>query len=309
VVLGDEGKAAVALVVLERKECKALHVEGSDGHIWVLGNGPVPGMIHVDSTGDGTSCITDEEVINVNSNTNDDAIVAYEAEDPHPDSGVVEAGIIGIYGLLAATVSDSQASDEAPRVWAGPSPGSSPVGRKLVTRSPVHEDYAQGVGDAMYDANLAWATPSPDVTVSGAACSGTGPPTPDAPGTWYFDCPQVSYNGNVALRNATKVVISGQLVISPNKYFALPKATEVYVNAPTSADVPGLVVKGQFRMHTGDGDGSTPCSGVSAPSTRARLVIGNGGLPPAGPGGPLSILSEGSAPLFRACNTSVIMMG
>lgn len=302
VEIGDEGDVAVALVVLERVACLALHVEGSNAKIHVEGRGSSPGLIHVDSNGtDSTSCTSDQEIINVNGNTNEHAVVAYAAETVS-SAGVVEPGQIGIYGLLTGSVTAEQASDEIPRVYAAPyPPGSSPVGRDLITRKPVHDDYADGVRAAMSEANGLWAAPGTATVVGGDDCTGSAPPSPDASGTWYFDCDYVAYNDDVTLANATKVVVRGQLEVKSGRYLALPNAADVLVNEPNSTSTPGIVLKGQLRIHTLDTDGSTACSATSTATQRARLIIGSGSLMSEGP--------KTSPPLFRACDTTVIMMG
>lgn len=299
VEIGDQGDVAVALVVLERVACRALHVEGSNAKIHVEGRGSSPGLIHVDSDGsDSSSCTSDNEIINVNSNTNEHAVVAFQAVTAS-SYGTVEPGQLGIYGLLTGSVTPEQASDEIPRVYAGPyPPGASPVGRELLTREPVHDDYADGVRAAIAAANADWAAPGATTIVSGGDCTGTGPPAPDAAGTWYFDCDYVGYNNDVNLLNATKVVIRGQLEVKSGRYLALPNAIDVLVNEPASASAPGIVLKGQLRMHTRDANGGTACATTSTPMNRARLIIGDG-----------SLMSEGSDPLFRACDTTVVMMG
>jgi hypothetical protein len=298
VVIGEEGKVAVALVVLEREDCQALQVDGSNAKIHVLGNGESPGMIQVDS--DGTDCSSSETVINVNSMTNLGAIIAKEAESADPASGAKRAGAIGVYGLHAGTINAAKASVDTNRVYAEPKPpGHGPESRDLVSRKPVHDDYATGVTNAMTAANSAWASPAATKTVSGTDCTGSAPPGPlNTAGTWYFDCDLVEYNNDVSLTQATSVVIRGRLSIKSGRYFALPRATSVYVNRPSSGSTPGINVQGQFRMHTMDSDGSTACSAVPTPAVRARLVIGSG-----------SIDSSGSTPLFRVCDTTVIMMG
>jgi hypothetical protein len=299
VELGNDGDVAVALVVLERTGCGALHVEGSNAKVHVLGNGASPGLIHVDSDGsDTTSCSTDYEVINVNSNTNLHAVVANAAVTAGP-TGSVEPGQIGVYGLQAGTIGEEQAADEVPRVYAGPyPPGTGPVPRDRITRKPVHDDYAAGVKAAMAEANTAWATPAADVTVSGGNCSGSTPPTPNAAGVWYFDCDYVAYNDNTVLSNATKVIIRGQLEVKSGRYLALPNVTDMLVNRPANTTGQGVILKGQLRLHTRDTDGSSACTTLSAATTRARLLIGRG-----------SLFSEGASPLFRACDTTLIMMG
>ena len=297
---GERAEEGVALVLLERTTCRALHVEGTSAKLHVFGNGTAPGLIHADSKGtDPTSCTSDNEIINVNSTTNTHAVVAHAAETVGA-TGTVTPGNIGIYGLLSGHVSPEQASDEVPRVYAGPHPpGRAPSGRGLLTRQPIHDAYAAGVSAAIAAANSAWATPAASTTVSGSACSGnTGPPNPNTAGVWYFDCDVVSYNANVVLPNAATVIIRGQLVIEGSRSFSLPKATRVYINRPVSSSTQGLVLKGQFRMHTNDANGSTSCASTTTPSARARLVIGKG-----------SLHSEGSAPLFRACDTTLVMMG
>jgi hypothetical protein len=288
--MGDDNEVGVALMLLERYDCNVLSTGGTSAKIRVDGYADVPGLIHVDSLGNGDDCGS-KKVIEVAGN-NPGAIVAGESETTPKAPG--EIGVVALGGPPGIP---ANASDLLTYVYSEPLPGSSPVARTLMTRRAVDDDYFSGVKDAINKANAAWAAPTPDVVVS-SGCTGSGLPASvnaNAAGTWYFDCPSVSYSGDVSLPNATKVIFKGQLEVRSGRVFNMPRASEVYVNEPASTTAPGLLVKGHFRMHT---NGSANCEGMATPGERARLVVGNG-----------EIRAEGGDPMFQACHTSVILMG
>jgi hypothetical protein len=287
--MGDDNSETVALVTLERKDCKVIYSNGGTKLI-VDGYGPVPGMIHLDSLGavDGADCGS-KKVIHVDGSTVG-AVVAGESDDGKP--GVI--GMVALDGGAGAVAAN--AFSPLPSVYTEPyPPGGEPEGHKLITRAPADNAYFTGVKAAIATANAAWAVPPAATVVPSTQCSGGNLPSAGAlaaTGTVYFDCPGgVDYNASVALQ-ASRVIFAGPLHVRSGKAFDMPNASHVYIRG--SATAPGLDNQGYFRMHT---QGAATCAG-SSPSVRGRLVIGDG-----------EVKSMSGTPIFQACNTAVIMMG
>ena len=131
--------APIALLMLERTACKAIALTsgGASGRIEVEGFGPYPGLIHVDS--DGSGCASGVPII----------------EGKNPAGGVIahESADGALPGVITVSSTTALLSDGVPRVWAGPSPGTSPTYRSQVTRSIVDDVFLEPVRTAMNQGN------------------------------------------------------------------------------------------------------------------------------------------------------------
>jgi hypothetical protein len=287
--MGDDNSEAVALVTLEREDCKVLYSNGGTTLI-VDGYDAVPGMIHLDSLGKagGADCGS-KKVVHVDGSTIG-AVVAGDSADGQP--GVI--GMVALNGGAEAVAAN--AFSPIPHVYTEPyPPGGEPTGHKLITRSPADDAYFTGVKAAISLANSLWAAPPADAVVPSTSCSGNNVPNAAAKsetGTVYFNCPGgVDYSQDVILA-ASRVIFAGDLKVRSGNKFEMPNASHVYIRGRTG--VSALDNKGFFRMHT---QGAATCAG-STPSVRGRLVMGTG-----------EYNSQAGSPLFQVCNTAVIMMG
>ncbi|MDP9443239.1 MAG: pilus assembly protein TadG-related protein [Actinomycetota bacterium] len=282
--IGDEGQGAVALLVLERNNCAVIDVSGTNAGVLVKGFDDVPGLIHSDSLGNGSSCGTGSNIMNGN---HTDGIVAQEAETGAPQL----PGIIGVRALSGEPGAvPAKAADPIPEVYAGPyPPGSGPTARGLITRSPVDDRYLAAVRSAITtQANPEFArtpatAPAAGYTVVGCTPTAaqqalTTPVFVDCPGNPGFRASNVTFQSN-------RIVFNGKIDAAN---LAMPNATEVYVAGYSGA---GIKADG-FRMHH---QGAATCS--DAPSAdSARLFVRDGAV-------------ESTGGLLQMCHTTVILMG
>lgn len=260
-----------ALLILERHDCQVLE-NTSNGTIDVQGYGDNPGMIHADSDGTGANC---NKAVMVGAKAG--GIVAHES----PNTGAS--------GQLS-TVATSNQSDGIPNVYAAPyPPGTNPISRDLVTRKVLDDVYLGGVTQAVsnaqqyFDAAVAGAPPNDGNTWTQKGC-----PNND---TWtaqyvFINCSDL--NKNLSLPNAKMVVFSGR--VDPD-IITMPVASRVYVYGATT---PAAISVGtQFSMN--DQGGGCPTTWDNS-KQRAQLIVHTGPL-------------KSNGGLFRACNTTVILMG
>lgn len=280
-----------ALLILERHDCDALFNDsgGAGGRIDVLGYQDHPGMIHVDSDGTGAQCNAKPIIEGKNPGICPDPA----APAPTTCGGIVahEAPIGGAPGKITV-VGTSNTSDGTPQVYAGPYPGTDPTHRDQETREVVDNVYLQGVTDAVNnEAKPAFAAAASGTAPSGYTsygCPGAATTYPDT--KIFIKCSSV--NNNVSFPNATDVIFTGQVSAAQ---VLMPVAQHVYVAGSTQPNGAAISVGTTFGMHD---YGSSTCPTTFTPSAgRARLFIAAGALKTAG----------GS--LFRACNTTVILMG
>lgn len=274
----------VALLILEREDCQALSITSAaaEGRIDVSGADDNPGMIHVDSSGNGSFC-NKPVIVGKNPGTCPGAlcggIVAHESVDGSA------AGVITTYAT-------SNTSDGNPRVFAGPYPGADPTHRERVTRKIVDDVYLAHVKAAVDDAANEFTAAASGVPPSGYVsyndCSSDG--TSNAT-LVFVTCSNLKKALN--LPAATDVIFAGR-ISSPD--LRMPKATRVYV----AGAAPTAINAGNFAMN----DYGTSCSlaaddtnDAGDPIVRARLFVRTGALKVSGSND------------FRACNTSIILMG
>ena len=137
VTIGNDGEGAVALLLLERHDCRAIDTVGG-ASVHVYGTDFMPGMIHTDSLGDGDDCNSVNKVYNGN-HTN--GIVADESDDGLLPGLLSTAALSGAAAAVAGN-----ATDPIDQVHGGPfPPGNPPEGRDVITRRPVDNRWLDAV--------------------------------------------------------------------------------------------------------------------------------------------------------------------
>lgn len=316
VVVDNNGLGAVALLLLERNDCAVLDADGAGANILVHDNGPMPGMIHADSLGDGQVDVDgDGDVDSIGGDCETNKVL----NGNHPDGIVAEASQVGskpavlsvraLSGEPGATAGN--ASDPDPDVIAMPGPPfNQPVGGGLITRSPVDNRWLNGVKIAVSSAATNWVsppptalTPAPTVAHETNCTGGSGPANAATftAETVVFDCTDAGKNyPNITLA-AKKVIFTHGVYVTSD--FKMPLADEVYVRGVPGGDAITVKNNASFQMHFDGRTESRPpfvrqvCK-ETAIDGRAKLVIGAG-----------SIGMGSSTAHMQMCNTATIMMG
>ncbi len=294
VTIGHDGEGAVALLLLERHDCRAIDTVGG-ARVQVLGNGEMPGMIHTDSLGDGDDCNSTNKVYNGN---HANGIVAEESED-HLLPGLLSTrALSGDAGAVAGN-----ATDPIDQVHGGPyPPGTEPDGRGLITRRPVDNRWldavrtqeAVGYAKTVMSPATASAAGYTLSTQEGSGCDLSGAELTAT--LLYVDCtgnPGFKQS-NVNLPNAIDVIFNGK-VSADN--LTIPKATGVYVYGEWGGSGLAFDVAPTFRMHH---FGAPTCASTPTgdANNRAVFYIAGGFLK-----------SSNSASQLQMCNTTLIMGG
>jgi len=132
-------RVAVALLLLERTDCKTLEIQGAAGaRVLVRGIGKRPGKIHSDSLGSGPSCSSSSKVFD--GNASEPPRIHAENSDIAPTRpGVITTvALSGAPGAVPANASDPFTyPTPAPQVWAedGAVAGGALIGRGLIDAS------------------------------------------------------------------------------------------------------------------------------------------------------------------------------
>lgn len=296
ITIGQEGEGAVALLLLERHDCRAIDTNGG-ASVQVLGNDDMPGMIHTDSLGDGDNCSSSDKIYNGNHSS---GIVA-EASDDGTESGLLTTRALS--GALEAVAAN--AADPIGFVHGGPyPPGTAPEGRDLITRRPIDNRYLDAVRTQQANGYAKTVMTPTAATAAGYTVS-TGPggctldATERAAVRLYVDCPGPPgfTQAGVSLPNATEVIFNGK-VSADN--LQMPRATGVYVYGDWGGGPGGAVgfdIAPEFRMHH---FGASTCSETPTgdPNNRAVLFIAGGNL-----------RSNTSSAELQMCGTTLVMGG
>jgi Flp pilus assembly protein TadG len=277
-----DGDVAVALLILEQRDCQALAITsgGAGGRIRVKGFQEQPGYIHVDSDGSGSGC--NKPII--------------EGKNPGTCPGLDSCG--GIVADKAetsdlpgqiSTSATSNMSDGVPRVHSGPyPPGADPIFRPRLTRKLVDNRYLAPVRSAVTtDAGPIFASTLSGTAPSGYTTVGCNPASPITHARVFVNCNNFNSSGKTF--TGTHIAFSGQ-VSAAN--LQLPNAERVYIVGGTSPA--GLTVS-SMRMH--DHGSAAQCASPAVGEHRARLFIRTGQLTVGGSGS------------LKLCNTTVILMG
>jgi hypothetical protein len=277
-----DGDVAVALLILEQKDCQALAITsgGALGRILVKGFEEQPGYIHVDSEGGGSMCSSKPIIEGKNPGT-----------CPGPMCGGIvanEAEIGGLAGQIS-TSATSNMSDGIPRVHSGPyPPGADPIFRPRMTRKLVDNRYLEPVRNAVVsDAGPVFTQALSGTAPSGYTTVGCNPPSPITQDKVFVNCS--NFNSSAKTFSGTHIIFSGRVTAND---LHLPNAERVYIVGSTSPA--GLSVSG-LRMH--DHGSTAQCASPAVGEHRARLFIHTGQLTVGGTGS------------LKLCNTTVILMG
>ncbi|QNN53153.1 TadE/TadG family type IV pilus assembly protein [Nocardioides mesophilus] len=296
VVLGQNGKAPVALLILEQLDCSAINTDGNTTRLFVHGAGDRPGLIHSDSLG-----TTPGNAGGCNSNQivgGSGTIKAFRAAT----GGA--AGVIGIRALLpGAGGNPAKAYDPPLAVQAEGAPGSLPEGRPLVTRAPVDSRYLSTVTSKaasvwpMFSWDQATAQGLGYQWITPPNCGGSGIQPTYTLDKVYINCPGGAVFATSTF-NGTSMIVNGSLTVKSGEILRMPNVTQLYVKGPgTSAqNDKGLDIGGTLAVHDG---GQSSCALTdSATSGRAELVVGSG-----------FVNQSVTNSVLRLCHTSVITLG
>lgn len=338
------GKDAPAMLLLKQSGCSpnALSTTATGSFIHVLGVATAagihsPGTIHSDDNGSGCGAGGGNQIL---AGSHPNSIVAYAAPScptcTTPDS-TKPGSITSVAGTLS--VDPTWIVDSSANVYgtAGtpsvPDRTYAPTGRSLVTRQPVDLRYKSTVQAIISNSLTSFGLTRPAADWQIATCDRNGtvtlPPTVTSASLWI---PCTGSNGatglssgaaingwstvafagdltvnstGLSITNAATVLVKGS--VSTSGPLVLPAATKVYVAGPSgTGDAISTNGSGQFQMHTGGRTGSVStgpafpdskqCLSTPIANTdRALLVVKNGNINTGG--------------LFRACDTTVVMMG
>lgn len=286
VTVEDDSEAAVALLLIDPTGCEVLKIGGAGSGVRVLGTGIQPGIIHADSTGAG--CSGSNRVI-TGHHTN--GVVAEDA----PSGGA--PGIVSVYASIP-----TPAYDDSTYVVAE---GGAPENNGPKGRSPVDERYL-GVGTAygMIDlrtdaqARFAWTTatvPADYAVVTGGGCNFGGGSYDPAPKTKVFINCNLDKDVTFA-SGVTDVVVNGSIDLN-GKTVVMPNVRNLFVKGTTSP-TRGIDLNSSGLLSVNQAGFATCLARETADRSKiTRLVVG---------AGPLNV---GSSSTFRACGTTVFLLG
>ncbi len=242
-----------SLVLLERHDCRAARVQGTNSRIVVASvPGVTPGNIQADSAGDG-ACSGNTKILEGGSGNLGPSIFAEHARN---GAGViVKEARIGIYGkLLGAT--------NAHTPWPAEIGEPDPVGFRQIGRTPVDERFLENVRQLENTA-----TPVVDMTTRPVGfVDATGPapglnlgctidtPTPitTAMGTrLWFNCPSGLTVKNLTIDSAAaEVVIAGPLTVNGTG-FTIRDARKVWIRGRSDGNKKGVDLSAPFIVNNG----------------------------------------------------------
>ncbi|HEV3365128.1 MAG TPA: TadE/TadG family type IV pilus assembly protein [Acidimicrobiia bacterium] len=299
-----ESEDAVALLLLERVDCKALDINGTTTFVRVKGTGTRPGIIHADSVGSG-SCTGSSRVI-----MGDHAEGVYAEQAPSgtpPTAGIVSLAALG--GSNPSKAYDSTANVVAE--------GSSPISGSTKGRGPVDVRYlglatgstsAYGITKLKTDANAVFAiTNNTQAAAAGYSYftgNGNCPPNPAQIGTAtriFLNC-NVTANWTVPT-TVTDVAIKGYVDLN-GATVTIPNPRTLYIYGAPGSNAKGINLGSGGNLVVNSNNitsapsGSTICEArrTADPTATTRLVVGNGQI------------NGGSTGTLRMCATTVFMM-
>lgn len=267
VTIGQSSDAAVALLLLERSDCRAVRTVGN-ALILVQANGDRPGYIHADSNGKG-SCPGGKNGQKV-----------FEGSDllpsnnmPDPSIKAENAVVPDANGVVQKAKISSPAVAESPAFANTPSPDTigetAPVSGGIISRSPIDNRYLAAVRvlEAQRLAVLAGPVPSgPEwEVVSGSRCAPTGlsvePPATSPPTVTkvWFNCNiDVPGSGDLRVRDGvTDVVVAGSVKVAGRLNFVNPRNVTVFGDKKGTKGID--VAGGTFSVNTLDPTGVAQC--------------------------------------------------
>lgn len=315
------------LLLLERTRCEVVEIQGNDTvdpPILISGGfNEASGLIHADSNGTGSNCdATDGHIFEVNTNASYPRIIARKGTSASSAAGQLSTTALWAGGSSPFVTSGSPNEVCAQDTYSDcavppPTPtsitGSAPIGRALVTRSPVDKRYLEPVKTLRQRADeyFAWTTASPPPASSGFVvrpCSSTGPFTE---AKIWIDCGETgtfSGKGKTFLSGVDEVVVNGRVevdgsgsvleLVNPRAIYIRGSGTSSGMRLAGGAGNAILINRDGFTDVNSDGSICDERSGTAADrSERTKLVIGAGQL-----------VVEGSSKTMRMCQTTVFMM-
>jgi hypothetical protein len=319
VKIGDDGKAAIALVLLEQNDCQSLNWAAGSGALAVRGTADRPGIIHSDSRGDGDNCGSGDVVLEGKQNSGPRVRALAAPDNP------AKYGIISTFARFSTRTNDanwtSNRMASGTEVWAcdpdsgasGPSPCTQgPTGNKRVTRKPADDRYLASVVALRTEANGVFTAVAADATPAGYTAYSTLPGndcdlkgsdpnvTINFVGPVYVDCAtlQIGNDKLVTFANTvTKVAFKGNLNLSGTGTLDLRAPRQVFVhNLGGAGDALPAGSQGQIRVNQ---DAAASCEARQTADRNAttELVIRQGGL------------SSSAGGTVHLCSTFVHLMG
>ena len=263
----------VALLLLERMDCNAVVVNGSNSFVRVLANGNAPGLIHSDSTGE--LCSGSSSIL-----TGDHAsgIIARSGSN---GPGLIRVRAVGTPKGVHAYDSATNVVAEGGAVGPGP----------LVGRRPVDVRYMAAARAAVSDYEMQAATAGVGWTTRN--CNASKAQLESVTGKLWINCGTNTFNTAGVTLSASTVFFDAKSISASN--LAMPNATTVYVKGDTSTNGNGVSISGSsFSM--GSGSSNTSC--LTTPTlTRSRLIIGAGSF------------SSNPSSTVKLCGTTVVLRG
>lgn len=291
---------SAALVLLERNDCRAARVQGSNTKILVAaipasGTSPgTPGAIQSDSRGDG-SCPGGARILEGGPGQ------AIKAEHARNASGtIVSQARIGIYGKLFGATN-------AHTPWPAEIGEPDPIGAEQVGRTPVDERYLANERALETDATLLVNMTTPPfgyLNVTGSPGLNLGctidTPTPitTAMGSklWFY-CPSGLTVKNLTITSAnSEIVIASDLTVSAPG-FTINDARKVWIKGKSTGNDRGLDVGAPFVVNN---DGFATCAARFAAD---RTEIGTMFLKEG------SMLMAGGGSRLQLCQMHVYLRG
>jgi hypothetical protein len=302
VTAGVEANQAVALLLLERTNCRVLDVSGGTGFIKVVGFGAAPGLIHADSLGNGSSC-NNAKIFDSNNNPLV-GISARKAETGGLPGQITTTALSGAPTAIPDSASDPWPSQVFAEGQTASSPPGGPTGRALTGRGLVDKRYLAPVQAAVARARstintLLTSTPAGWTRIGpGNVCNSiSGTAATDTATKIYFDCPTAKFASGAQFPAATDLAFAGTFEVGSSNSFAAPVVQRMYVRGTTGTTGPAFDSKGNTRVRAGTTASPRTCTAqqTAMPTGRNELVVLQG---------PMSSTGTGTMSL---CQTAVVM--
>jgi hypothetical protein len=312
VTIGDLGKEAVALLLLEQTACRTLYTSGNNTYVWVratpVGAPTNPGLIHTNST--GTDCSGGQRVIEGSSSCS--AVADCTVAGPSIVAENVSATVPGRVGNRATTVNPSFANTQACADPAAPSAGCTiapiPSDRGVTTRAPVDDRYLARVTSLKATATTQLALSNAAAAAAGyfvvtncnsivnqtvsATATGAGVLSTGGASRVFLDCNVDLKSGETTVFDSSisSVVVDGSVSVTGRLELHDPRS--FYVDDDVNTNGGTLVVNQTYT----DAGGPTCTSRFTAARDRVTaLVVATGQL------------RTNSNAVLRLCNTFVLL--
>jgi hypothetical protein len=251
---GGPGDEPASLVLLERRECRAVRTDGTNTRLIVAAANGAAGRIQVDSAGD-TSCAGGRKVVEGTAGSSGPSILAQHLRDPSGTTILKDARIQIFAKLLGSS------NDHTP--WPTTVGEPNPIGFRQVGRTPIDSRYLDNVRALETEATAAVTSSSSPfgatvsfVNVTDPAPTGLGlgctidTPTPITTGTrFWFNCP-----GGLTVRNLTITAPNAELVINgplstTSTGFYVHDARKFWVRGKTTGNDRGIDLGAPFVVN------------------------------------------------------------